>query len=204
MPQSKEIVYFVRMIAYKSRRAILFITILLVSLQLYAQSGAVAFCGVNQLRAEHHTKTDSNLLFSGYHFGVTTRLGPDDWFLRVGLVVHRNQIIGSNTFAPFAKGSAYTFLKLPVQLGWRALKTKLLTIRFQGGGNINYTFGVQDNKLNIDHDHINDLFIGVALGLGLDIKWISFDLEYEKGITNYYTKRKNRADFLSLSAGFFF
>ena len=55
------------------------------------------------------------------------------------------------------------------------------------------------------YESINDSWGGLVTGLGLDLKALTFDVEYQFGLINAYREQKDsKINSLSITLGFFF
>lgn len=146
----------------------------------------------------------SNGAQSGWHVGLTTRLGEDFWYWRLGLEVHKVNLKSSSTFRLFNDQESAFFVKFPIQLGARVLKRDQFGVHVAAGANASYVWSIEDNNFGLDHNSITDVQLGALVGAGVDFGPLVVDFNFEKGLTKLYTDTDFKADYWFLSLGFFF
>ena len=106
--------------------------------------------------------------------------------------------------APFTNKPAMYLLKFPAQIGLRLLKTENFNLRIAAGMQFSYTYSIQKNTMDINHDTVEDTQFGAMLGAGIDLGFIAIDVNFEKGMTELYTDTGYTSDYVFVTAGFFF
>ncbi|HRI32115.1 MAG TPA: outer membrane beta-barrel protein [Saprospiraceae bacterium] len=180
------------------------IVILLSISSTFAQSGAVLSVGLSLMDSKNLKITKSGQHHNGWHASLTGRFGPDFWYLRTGLELHKIALSSSNTIELFQDIPHTYLLKIPVQIGARLIKTDLFKLRLAAGGQVSYISVIQDNDQNLNHNTMSDLQFGILGTIGIDLNNFTLDLSYEKGITELYTDTGFEANYWIMSAGFFF
>ena len=170
--------------------------LLLFTLLSNAQSGAVIGVGASLGYTDNPAVMAKAGALSGWHISVTARLGPDFWYLKPGLELHKIQLESSGVFDPFKESPAMFIVKGPVQLGARIFKVGNLLFRASAG--------LGTNSLSLDHNTLRDLHLGALGGLGLDIGPFAIDFQFEKGFTELYKSTDYKIDYVTVTTGIFF
>ncbi|MBK9271555.1 MAG: hypothetical protein IPM48_08145 [Saprospiraceae bacterium] len=168
------------------------------------QSGLVASAGASNMRTSYSLVNQSGAWNHGWHVGLTTRLGKDFWYGRVGLELHKVGLAGSNRIELFNSMPSSYFIKAPLQVGARLLRRSDFQLRAMGGLMISYTAYIEKNNLGINYNRMRDFTAGLLGSAGIDMGRFVFDVSYEYGISELYTGTKQFADYWYVSAGFFF
>ncbi len=183
---------------------ILFITGFLYSLTLYTQSGLILGSGISMAYTDNPNRSMKGEMFSGFHISLTGRFGSDSWYLKPGVEFHRIKIQSRELLNPFTDEPALSILKFPAQLGLKLVNLKQFKFRIMAGGQFSYVASIDDNTFTIDHDSVRDTQFGALLGAGIDLSWLSIEINFEKGLTEYYTGTNYITDYLFFTLGFFF
>lgn len=77
-------------------------------------------------------------------------------------------------------------LNIPVLIGVKILPLKVVVLRINAGPSFSYLLSVGENDLNLTKDDYKDTVWGLQAGLGLDVLFLSFEISYEFGLTNYF------------------
>lgn len=160
--------------------------------------------GVSTMKTANPVVRASGTWNHGWYLGLTTRLGRDLIFGKLGIEMHKIELAGTDRFAIISGLPAAYFLKLPFEAGLRIWNTDRFGIRVTAGLQLSYTAKIEQNDLGLDHHQIRDFSYGAKLGSGLDFGAFCIDLGYEWGISELYTNTKHQANFWFLGAGFFF
>lgn len=144
----------------------------------------------------------------GYSLGGEVRLGKK-WHLISG--AHFNVMnydlvdLTVDGEQPFEDLAGVKTLKVPVNLGVNLVNLKLLKLRTFGGVNFYKTLGVTDNDLGIQKSDFVDKYWGINAGVGLDLLFLTLDLQYEWGQTGIFANQSDtKYGTIGLSAGFKF
>lgn len=178
--------------------------LLLFTLLSNAQSGAVIGVGASLGYTDNPAVMAKAGALSGWHISVTARLGPDFWYLKPGLELHKIQLESSGGFDPFKESPAMFIVKGPVQLGARIFKVGNLLFRASAGLGTNFIWSIEKNTLSLDHNTLRDLHLGALGGLGLDIGPFAIDFQFEKGFTELYKSTDYKIDYVTVTTGIFF
>ncbi|MBK7810717.1 MAG: hypothetical protein IPI50_05635 [Saprospiraceae bacterium] len=168
------------------------------------QSGLVVSAGVSTLKTEYPLVNQSGFWNRGWHLGLTTRLGKDFWYGKVGLELHKIELAGNNRIEIFTDVPSAYFLKFPLQIGARIIKLSGFQLHAMGGLQVTYTAHIDKNPLGLNHGRIRDFTAGWLGNIGIDLGVFTVDVGYEYGLTELYTDTKYRANYWFISGGFFF
>ena len=114
------------------------------------------------------------------------------------------KLVPEKILDPFSNLPAMYLLKFPAQLGLRIVKSENFNLRITGGFQFSYTISIEKNSLGLNHNTITDTQVGALFGAGLDLGPITFDVNFEKGMTEFYTNTGYTSDYILISAGVFF
>lgn len=142
------------------------------------------------------------------HFGAFTRLGygriyvqPEVYYSKKG-----GDISYNDDFFDLAAGFDYSAVDVPVLLGVKAIKGKVVDFRIMGGPVFTFLTNAKfkgDSSL-FDEEFINDKLNGYQLGVGIDVLFLTFDARYEHNSDVYVDPGTitGNADTFMLSVGF--
>ena len=149
--------------------------------------------------------SDTSFHHKAYHVGVDARIGPFGFFLSPGLHYYAVDIRSTTGFDFLAQAPKYHIIKGPVNLGYKIFINRRVKLRVQGGVDVNYILLIDENPYGITFNDVNDIFVGLNVGTGLDVGRLTFDLNYESGLSNVMDGVDDtELSFLSLSLGVFF
>lgn len=165
---------------------------ILVSGGLYAQmpnfgikAGATA-SSINTTDLSANASSD-NLL--GYQLGAFIRINSGKLYLQPEVVYNHR----STQLAGFDSGSInfdIGTIDVPILLGFKLIDAKVFNLRaFVGpeasfATNKDYTYDT-GFKSDITLDDFNDLTWYMQAGVGVDLLFLTFDIRYEKGLSNF-------------------
>ena len=174
--------------------AILFLAIL-VSGGVYAQlpsfgikAGATA-SSINTSDFSQNASSD-NLL--GYQLGAFVRIKSGKLYLQPEVVYnHRStqlvDIAGIDDIS-FDVGT----IDVPVLIGFKILDAKVFNLRAFVGPEASFaTKKNYDSSGTINLDDFNDLTWYMQAGVGIDLLFLTFDIRYEKGLSNFIDDYQN-------------
>ncbi|MEL7247751.1 MAG: porin family protein [Bacteroidota bacterium] len=145
---------------------------------------------------------------AGWHAGLDLRLGEGFIFLNPGIqyqsyTARLVQSIDENTQVNFSEETTIQSLKAPLNLGIRITGDNgLLGLHVKGGIVPTYVMGVKEvDGFNFSEDRLNRLTWGANMGVGIDLLFLTADLTYEKGLTNFFEDAEGKNNVLSLSVG---
>jgi len=183
------------------------LTTLFFSITTSAQNGGMRiYGGTTTLTNNDGLATPGDTYHSGYHFGADGRIMSGTMSFIVGARYTSVSTFPSEEFTLVPKDN-----KLNIMNGRGGLEITLLTVtnwlRFRTKALASFdvvlsnTNGVQPSP----GYRLNDGWLGLVTGLGVDLGPATLDLEYEFGVINAYNKKsESHFNSLTLSAGFFF
>lgn len=180
------------------------ICIFLDVITLNAQSVIVAGLGVSMGYADNPATSKDGEMLSGFHGSVSGRFGSKFWYLRPGIEIHKMQLFPHKMLDPFLDEPCMYLLKFPLQIGARLIKTEQFNFRIAGGMQFSYTASIQKNDQDLNSKTITDSQWGALLGAGIDLGPITFDVNFEKGLTELYKGTKYTVDYVIITAGISF
>jgi len=94
-------------------------------------------------------------------------------------------------------------IRLPVNLGIRLTgEGGILQLHAIGGVTPSYVLGVNEKEdFAFDKDSLRDWTFGANVGLGLDILFLTANVNYEIGLTDFFEAAEGRNNMLTLSVG---
>ena len=141
----------------------------------------------------------------GFTAGADLRLGKRFYF-QPGL--HYNvmsyQLIDLKTDGPnqISDVTGLKSLKLPLNVGLNIIDLKLLRLRAFGGANLYQVTGVTKNDIGVTRDDFAKRYWGANAGVGLDLLFLTLDLQYEWGQSNIFAAQPDtKYGTLALTAG---
>lgn len=144
----------------------------------------------------------------GWNAGVDFRFGGKKVFIIPGL--HFNNYtarlvndISSDTQVKFKEETTIQALKAPVNLGFDITgKQQLLNLYLKGGITPTMVLAVNEKPgIPFSKDDLKTFTWAANAGLGLDIAFLTVDLNYEIGMSDYFANAAGRNNVLTLSAG---
>jgi hypothetical protein len=152
----------------------------------------------------------------GWHFGGNLRLG-DKVFLQPGLQIMKigSRLRSGDDLNPFNEDNFQTditVLRIPILAGIRFLPpSSAFNGNIHGGIATNIILSVDEQKNLLTEDDFNSAIYSVVVGAGVDILFLTLDVDYELGLTNVFKKTgffdsdaKNNAIIVSLGGRFAF
>ena len=169
-----------------------------------AQGGAQIFTGLTTLTNTSTAITNKGEFHSGFTVGIQSRLKDGTFVAGPGLKYTRFNMVSSNEAGFFSKEENYHLLTVPFNIGLEYRLTYLLKLRMYTGADAHYFYKIDENNRDINFDYVNDYFFGAHAGLGIDITWVTFDINYEYGLSNAHRMDKSKYNSITFNVGFFF
>jgi hypothetical protein len=144
----------------------------------------------------------------GWNAGVDFRLGGKKLFLNPGL--HLNNYtarlvdgVSDNTPGQFRDETKIQAIKAPLNIGIDITgRQQLLNFILKGGITPTYVMSVQEKAgIPFSKADLKPFTLGANAGLGIDLAFLTVDLNYEIGLNDYFRNATGRNNVLSLSAG---
>lgn len=144
----------------------------------------------------------------GWNVGADFRLGDGIIFLNPGAHFYSYsarliQEVNDPDDVKLSEETQIQNLRLPVNIGIRLTGTDgLLQLHAKGGVTSSYVLGVNEKEgFAFDKDSLKDWTFGANVGVGLDILFLTADINYEIGLTDYFADAEGRNNMLTLSVG---
>lgn len=190
------------------RISLVAIALLLMSQITFAQVRVNPKVGLNVSAVDANLNDFSAEARTGWNAGVDFRLGEGVLFLNPGLhyysfTARLVQDIDENTNVNFREETTIQSLKAPINVGLRITGDNgLLGIYAKGGIAPTYVMGVSEaDDFDFNVDDLNRFTWGANMGVGVDILFLTADLTYEKGLTDFFDGVEGRNNVLTLSVG---
>jgi len=175
----------------------------------YAQEpGVRLYAGITNAKNRVLAVTPNGEAHAGYHFGADGRLNGGKMFFVIGARYTNIDLLSTSSPNYFSPATSHRILSGRVGLGWHL-------ISFSNKSSLRGKVLLQlDNFLGYDEELIEnrnlynslvDASGGATVGLGVQLNFITLDIEYEYGLVNTYSMEKEtKMDVLSVSVGAFF
>jgi hypothetical protein len=140
----------------------------------------------------------------GYTIGLNLRIGdrvylqPGGFWSQQGSRLVTTDDLGD---IEFQDDLDINFIKVPVLLGYKLVDGYGFALRIGAGGVANFLVDVKDNPFGKTRDDFNDTTFGLRAGLGMDIFFLTLDVDYEYGISHYFTDGSEKQQMLSFALG---
>ena len=96
----------------------------------------------------------------------------------------------------------FNSLKLPLAAGMYLTGADgILRIRVNAGITPTVLTGVEENQLGIDKSDFRGATLGLNGGIGIEVLFVTLDLNYEHGLSDLYSNAPGTANTFSISAG---
>lgn len=190
------------------RISLVAVALFLVSQVSFAQIRVTPKVGLNVSAVDAKLNDFSAEARTGWNAGVDFRLGDGILFLNPGLhyysfTARLMQDIDENTNVNFREETTIQSLKAPINIGLRLTGDNgLLGLYAKGGIAPTYVMGVKEtDNFDFNVDDLNRLTWGANVGVGVDILFLTADLTYEKGLSDFFDGVEGRNNVLTLSVG---
>lgn len=145
---------------------------------------------------------------AGWHAGLDFRLGNGIFFLNPGVQYHSYTArlmsdIDEDTRIDFEEETTIQSIKVPLNLGLRVTGDNgLIGLHVKAGIVPTYVMGVKEvNNFDFNIDDLSRLTWGTNIGIGIDFLFMTADLTYEKGLSDYFADVEGKNNVLALSVG---
>lgn len=135
----------------------------------------------------------------GWHFGANLRVG-DQFFFQPG--IHYAQL--NSTLSSVDDGQAINqssfssnigVIRIPLLAGLRLMKTKEkdspFNINVHAGVVTEFVLSVDESNTGLTKDDFNSPIFAVVAGLGIDILFLTLDIDYEIGLSPVFDNSEN-------------
>ncbi len=189
------------------RAVLLVLMLMILGEEALTQSGGLRlYAGVSNAKNRILAITPNGTSHSGFHFGGDGRLNSGRMFFIVGGRYTKLDLIATDEANYFGPVTNHSILSGRVGIGWHLIQfSEEFSIRGKVLGQLDSNISYDDDLLLAPYDSLVDASAGATLGLGVQFKFLTFDLEYEYGLVNQYSQQKEtKVDVISASLGFFF
>lgn len=145
---------------------------------------------------------------TGWNAGIDVRVGDGILFLNPGLQYYSYTArlmsdINQDTRVDFTEETTIQSIKVPLNIGLRVTGDNgIIGLHIKGGIVPTYVMSVKETtNFDFDKDQLNNLTWGANVGVGIDFLFLTADLTYEKGLTDYFKDVEGKNNVLSLSVG---
>lgn len=145
---------------------------------------------------------------SGWNAGVDLRLGSGFIFLNPGLHYYSfTAELMENVDGPgdvnLSEETTIQSLRAPLNLGIRLLgNNNVLNVYGRGGITPAYVLGVKERPdFAFDADLLNRFTWGANVGVGVDLLFLTAEINYEIGLNDFFKDAAGENNILTLSAG---
>lgn len=183
-------------------RLVVFCCLLCIPFMSKAQFTVSPKVGVNYLWVgERPQGLDLTGAEKGWQAGVDLRLGRRFYFQPGVYYVNTGTSIASIEDLKNIKTGKASFIKIPVNVGYKLVNTGIFKLRIHGGGAASKILAVKEGG-DMSMADFNTWSYGANFGAGIDILLFSVDANYELGLTDLYaTQVGSKPSMLSLSVG---
>ncbi|MCB0639618.1 MAG: porin family protein [Lewinella sp.] len=173
-----------------------------------AQTRVTPRVGVNVSGLETSLQDFDADVRAGWNAGFDLRVGSGIFFLNPGLHYYSFTArlfdeVNQDTQVDFSEETTIQSLRAPLNIGLRLTGDNgLLGIYAKGGVTPAYVLGVKEtDNFNFSADELNRFTWGANVGVGVDILFLTAELNYEKGLTDFFDGVEGRNNMLTLSVG---
>lgn len=186
----------------------LFVFLLFFSFYANAQddAGIRAYAGITSAKNRVAAITPAGNNHTGFHFGADGRLNSGRMFFVVGLRYTKIDLLANSNNSYFDVESNHSIFSGRVGLGWHLIQFGPLgSIRGKALLQLDSNSSYDVSLLSSPYEDLVGATAGATVGLGVQLRFLTLDLEYEYGLVNVYSQQKEtKADSFSLSLGVFF
>lgn len=148
---------------------------------------------------------------AGWHAGLDLRIGQGFIYLNPGAYYYSNtarllQDLNDPDIDMLKDETTIQSIKAPVNLGFNLTgNSKFLGIRAEGGITPTYVTGIRETEsFALALEDLNRLTWAYNVGVGIDLLFLTADLNYEIGRSDFFRDAEGKNNVLSLSLGFRF
>ncbi len=147
----------------------------------------------------------------GWHLGLDLRIDLNNEMIFFHPGVYYQSMVaklikdtGSTT--NLEDETSIKYLKVPLDIGFRLTgEGGLIDLHARGGVVPNILLGVSEkNGFQFDKDRLKSFNLGANLGVGLDVWFLTLDVQYEFGLTNFFNDLDGKNNTFLISLGFVF
>ncbi len=185
---------------------VLILSIVCVQFSFSQNAGMRAYGGITKMSNRVAAITPAGTSHNGYHIGVDGRLNSGGMFFVVGVKFTSVDLIAAKESAYFSSETTHYIFGGRVGLGWHLLRfNNGFSIRGKALAQLDSNLKYDNDELSVPYDSMVDAAASAVVGLGLEFKGITIDVEYEYGLVNVYSQQKDtKSDAINVSLGFFF
>ena len=177
-----------------------------VILAAHSQTQINPIIGINTFILSAIPDSASANVSIGWTIGVNFRLGDQTIFLPGIHYLHEQNGVtipavsgNNNAHAEFVVKDDIDLLRIPLLIGFRFFKTKdhdvAFNINLHGGGSVLYLLSATDHTSGKDKSsNYNSLGFALTGGIGLDILFLTLDVDVDYGMTKVYSDSFNDPD----------
>ena len=145
----------------------------------------------------------------GWNAGVDVRFGDGMCFFYPGVHYHSMSArlfkdVEDTEGVSLKDETTIQSVRVPLNLGVRLTgEGGLLNIQAKGGVTPSYVLGVQEREgsINFSKDDLTNLTWSANVGVGVDIWFLTADLSYDVGLTNFFNDAEGKNNMVTLSVG---
>ncbi len=144
----------------------------------------------------------------GWNAGLDLRFGEGAFYFNPGVhyfnyTARLIKDVDDPDDVEFKDETSIQNLKVPVNIGLRLTGDGgFLQLHAKGGVTPTYVLGVKEKTdFAFDKNSLKDWTFGANVGLGVDILFLTVDLNYEIGLSDYFESAEGKNNMLTLSAG---
>lgn len=170
-------------------------------LKFGAQVGLTAF-KLTEEQAFQDSDIELGLLMGGkIRYGETVFIQPEiNWTRKVTEVTTKTVVFEDNA----TEKLGFQTISVPVMIGYKLFSSAdgTSSVRLMAGPSFDFLLQVNDNDLKLGKTDFSTANIGIDAGVGLDLWFLTFDLRYGYGLTQFLDRDEDlRSRVVTLSAG---
>lgn len=172
-------------------RVIVFCCLLSIPFMSFAQLTVSPKAGINYLWVGDRPQgLDRAGAEQGWQAGLDLRLGKRFYFQPGIYYVSTGASISSIEDIKNIKTGNASFMKIPVNVGYKLINSGIFKLRIHGGGVANKLIGTKDGGV-LSASDFEPWNYGANVGAGIDLLFLTLDVNYEWGLTDMYSGGKN-------------
>ncbi|WP_312902647.1 outer membrane beta-barrel protein [Chryseobacterium taichungense] len=144
----------------------------------------------------------------GWHVGADLRVGESSLYFRPGAYFQSftARLINYDANTEFRDETKINMLKLPMDVGLNLTRAGgFLEVHVFGGLVPNILLGVREkNNFYFDKDKVKTFNLGANAGVDVDVAFLTFNLQYEWGLTKFLKEDNNKNNIFAIGVGFNF
>lgn len=187
------------------KKLFIFCALILSAHSAYSQTQINPIVGINTFVLSANPDSASANVSIGWTIGLNFRLGDQMIFLPGIHYLHEQNgvtipaVSGNNAHAEFVVKDDIDLLRFPLLVGFRFFKIKEhdvpFNINLHGGTSVIYLLSATDHTTKKDKSsNYNSLGFALTGGIGLDILFLTLDVDIDYGITKVYSDSYNDPD----------